>query len=242
MKEISFMSLLILVFLSGCFGDDDLFIDESKLDSDFHFANLYYHDTKIKQYTDKSEVKHIIKKINTSSKQSTENMRLKKPEGKLVLSNQKTSIEVGLFENGDILYEGYLIDTNFDYFKDYHMLMLTIIEIEDLNTSKENLMEFVFKNHLEKHKDIFDETIKIKDFKINNITITKEYNATTQFSVNYDVLPFDSDEYVYTGNGKINKDTHWIKERVHFVSVVKEMSQNENKQMYRVLSKVTSPK
>jgi hypothetical protein len=91
----------------------------------------------------------------------------------------------------------------------------------------------LFEAYLEKKKKQFGPTSRITDYQINEVKVESETTDGFVFSVNFDVLPSNPNQYIFAGNGEVVGE--WIKERKWFVNVRRKGN------IYEMISTSTSP-
>ncbi|MBO8157082.1 MAG: hypothetical protein H0Z32_11530 [Bacillaceae bacterium] len=113
------------------------------------------------------------------------------------------------------------------------------LKVEDFNTSTINFAMMMFREYLESLKQSASLSKKIKDYHINNIEVIEQRADGFKFSVNFDLKPFDWDQYIVAGNGVMDEESKWIKRKILFVDVEKEHL--DDAVIYRIVSLGTGP-
>lgn len=96
---------LLCFFLNGCALKQKPLL----IDGDFDRYVLFIEGKKIDGTTDLENVVPLLEKINSSEYEKVSKNELTSPEGELIFEGKKDKVTLGVYKNGDLLYQNILI-------------------------------------------------------------------------------------------------------------------------------------
>ncbi|MRX73388.1 hypothetical protein GJU40_14660 [Bacillus lacus] len=106
-----FIIMLVTTALWGCSQKEEFHLT---IEGDYNEVTVFMHGEQVHHSTDKDDISEMIKNIENNKTMKTEG-KLREPEGKVIFSGEEETMEMGLYRNGDLLYDGYLIAVSWIY-------------------------------------------------------------------------------------------------------------------------------
>ncbi|TFB13033.1 hypothetical protein E3U55_16775 [Filobacillus milosensis] len=88
---------------------------EPLITEEYSIMQVYIEGQIVLETENKENIGEVIKKINTESRETTHEMSLPDPIGKIVFKNNKQNLTAYLYGSGNVTVDVYIVDTGFEF-------------------------------------------------------------------------------------------------------------------------------